>query len=365
MAPKKASTMAFTHPLSHMVPDKELFADDYVGRKIAGRTDEQILESALEYRMNVLIEGPTGSAKTSFIYSYAAKNGMAVVNVPCSQEVDVRSFIGGWQPRYGGGFQFVPGRLLLGAVHGNTIGYFDEVNAMHGRIATLVHGALDKRRRFTVEDGAGSGWCAECGHQNEAKLDSIATWVDEVKEEFRHLGQLPAESRSVVAQQIISNLAERHLKFPSMCAKCGKQLQSTEVACSSTFMVVAAYNEGYGDMRQLNEAFKNRFQFQIHFDYSPTVEKTLLDSPALAEIARLLREAVKTGDLTTPISTNSLIEFEMFSGDTKLGLPFAIENFVARFNKGEQKAVSEIIKQFQAQLSSELGQKIETNGGEK
>lgn len=352
-----------THPLAHMIPEQKLFGgDEYVGRVIAGKKDVDILKSALEYRMNVLIEGPTGSAKTSFVYAFAADTGMAVVNVPCSQEIDVRSFIGGWQPRYGGGFQFVPGRLLLGAVHGNTIGYFDEVNALHGRVATLVHGALDKRRRFTVEDAAGSGWCANCGHQNSARLESIATWANELNAELKHTSQISADGRQVVNQRLVDHYAERYLKFPKRCENCDVDLQSTEVVCASTFMVVAAYNEGYNDMRQLNEAFKNRFQFQLHFDYSTQIEDTLLDSNALLELAGKLRKSFEVGDITTPISTNMLIEFEQFAGDPNLGLGFAIENFIARFTKGEQPLVQEVFKHAAGTIREELIAAM-SNGG--
>ena len=53
------------------VPDGKFLAT-YIGRKIGTLTDFEVFDAALALKHNVLIEGPTGTGKTSAIMAYAA-----------------------------------------------------------------------------------------------------------------------------------------------------------------------------------------------------------------------------------------------------------------------------------------------------
>lgn len=142
------------HPLKHLVPDA-VFATDYVHRKIGGVSDFDIFDAAFEGKENVLIEGPTGAAKTSAVYAWAASRGLPVVNIACNGAVEPRQLVGGWVPQPDGTFRFVPGDLALVCLYGG-VAYWDEVNMMPGRVGAYAHGALDRRRQLTIMDATGS-----------------------------------------------------------------------------------------------------------------------------------------------------------------------------------------------------------------
>jgi len=148
MATKEAS------PLDSMIPPA-FYYDEYVSRQVGGIDDMTLLETAHNLKHNVLLSGPTGSAKTTLVYAYAHKMGMPVVNVACNGGIDVRQLIGGWQPTTDGSFQFVPGDLVLGIQHGAVI-LLNEVNFMPPKIAAVIYGLLDRRRTIYLPDAAGS-----------------------------------------------------------------------------------------------------------------------------------------------------------------------------------------------------------------
>ena len=142
------------HPLADLIPE-QFFFDDYIGREIAGVKDIDVLAAAHRMRHNVLLAGPTGAAKTSLVYAYAAQAGLPVVNIACNGGADPRQLLGGWVPKPDGGYQFQPGDLVLGVQHGAII-LLNEVNFMPPKIAAVLYGLLDKRRTVYLADAAGS-----------------------------------------------------------------------------------------------------------------------------------------------------------------------------------------------------------------
>lgn len=149
-------TIEQDHPLLNLVPDQH-FVESYVSRDLDGVPDLDAIAAAHRMRHNVLLFGPTGAAKTSFVYAYGAKIGMPVVNVACNGGVDVRQLIGGWQPKSDGGYHYVPGDLVLGVMHGAII-LLNEVNFMPPKIAAVIYGLLDRRRTIYLPDAAGSDY---------------------------------------------------------------------------------------------------------------------------------------------------------------------------------------------------------------
>lgn len=273
---KKTSEPQFdlsNHPLAAFVPGQS-YLDSYVGREFDGISDMAVLAACHAMRHNVLLEGPTGSAKTSFVYAYAASIGMPVVNVACNGGIDVRQLIGGWQPLPDGTFHFVPGDLVLGVQHGAII-LLNEVNFMPPKIAAVIYGLLDRRRTIYLPDAAGSS-------------------------------------------------------FP------------TQIKAHPSTLVCADYNPGYTGTKALNKAFKNRFAFKLIWDYDHAVEEQLMNSAVLLEIVEDLRRRVEAGDLTTPVSTNLALELEDLAYDDRVGLDFAIRNFVSAFEPDERPSVTEV-----------------------
>jgi len=68
-----------------------------------------------------------------------------------------------------------------------------------------------------------------------------------------------------------------------------------------------------------------------------------------------LRERVLTGELSTAIPTNSLMEFEAMATNGSLGYEFAAHNFTGRFSKLEQPVVSEVLAVYRLRIEIELG----------
>ena len=263
------------HPLADLVP-QDFFLDDYISRVLPGGiSDLDLIDSAREMKHNVLITGPTGSAKTTLVYAAAHRAGLPVVNVPCNGAAEPRQFIGGWTPQPNGDFDFVPGDLVKAVQHGGII-YLDEVNMLPPKIAAFLHGLLDRRRTLTIPEAKGSSF-------------------------------------------------------------------DTQIRAHSDCQVIGALNPSYHGTRPLNQAFRNRFAIKIDFPYLKEVEKELLVSGNLLNFADSLRLRFDVGDLTTPVSTNMLLEFEEFAHNDTLGFDFAVENFIGAFTNEEQAVVREVL----------------------
>jgi len=143
-----------SHPLSEKLPEP-YYLKDYVSRSVEGVADLDLLAAAHRLHKNVLLAGPTGSAKTSLVYAYGVRSGLPVINVACNGGADIRQLIGGWSPKPDGGYHFAPGELVLGAMHGAVI-LLNEINMLPPKIAAVVFGLLDRRRTIYLPDAAGS-----------------------------------------------------------------------------------------------------------------------------------------------------------------------------------------------------------------
>lgn len=283
---KNSNFSLANHPLAGFVPDRAKYFDTYVSREIHGVVDMDLIRIIHEQKHNLMLAGPTGAAKTSFVYAYAASIGMPVVNVACNGGVDVRQLIGGWTPQAGGGFDFSPGDLVLGVQHGAII-LLNELNFMPAKIAAVVFGLLDRRRTVYIPDARGSS-------------------------------------------------------FP------------TVVEAHPKTLIVADYNPGYQGTRPLNEALANRFAHKVSWGYEHDIEEALLNSAALLEMAEKLRGRIDNGDLTTPVPTNALIEFEVNCFAEGLSFQYAVGNFVARFQLDEQAVVREVITMYSDRIKADL-----------
>ena len=143
-----------THPLATRIPTGD-FAGEYINRKINGLDDVDVMKALMDGHDSVLIEGPTGSAKTSLVFAFATKEKLPVVTVACNGGIDVRALLGGWVPTGDGKFRYEAGDLATVVEHGGIL-YLDEVNFMPPKIAAVLYGLLDKRRTLYISEAAGS-----------------------------------------------------------------------------------------------------------------------------------------------------------------------------------------------------------------
>ena len=142
------------HPLSYSIPDSD-WHEHYINREIAGVQDLSVIASAHRLGHNLLLSGPTGSAKTSVTYAYASKVGLPVVNIPCNGAAEPSLFIGKWNKLPNGQFDFILGELALAVLHGGII-LLDEINFLKPNIGAYLHGLLDTRRTLVIPEAQGS-----------------------------------------------------------------------------------------------------------------------------------------------------------------------------------------------------------------
>lgn len=118
-------------------------------------------------------------------------------------------------------------------------------------------------------------------------------------------------------------------------------------------LFTASYNPDYEGTRPLNQAFRNRFAIQLHWPYLRKVEEQLVPFETLLDIADSLREASATGEITTPVSTNMLMEFTDMA--ETLGFSFAVTNFLSHFSDEERPAIQQVMVLNRERLLSEMG----------
>lgn len=117
-------------------------------------------------------------------------------------------------------------------------------------------------------------------------------------------------------------------------------------------LIVADMNPDYEGTRPLNKAFRNRFGLQLVWDYDDAVEKKLVSSANLLNLAKLIRSRAAAGEFDTPVSTNMLMEFEEIA--LSMGVSFAFSNFVNHFNSDERAAVRLVCDTLSADIESDL-----------
>jgi MoxR-like ATPase len=115
-------------------------------------------------------------------------------------------------------------------------------------------------------------------------------------------------------------------------------------------LIVADMNPEYEGTRPLNKAFRNRFEHQIFWDYDPVVEKQLVKSGKLLELAQNVR--ARRGEIDTPVSTNMLMEFENFA--RRVGIDYAVLNFSNHFHMDERETVRIIFDAASAELQDDF-----------
>jgi len=133
----------------------------------------------------------------------------------------------------------------------------------------------------------------------------------------------------------------------------GSDVETVMKAHENCF-IVATFNPDYEGTKPLNQAFRNRFAFQMEFDYDFDIEKELLNSPALLDLAFKLRQRKDIGDITTPIATNMLMEIEEFVDDDGLGFDFALVSFLNHFPVDERQIVREVLLVYAANIWTDL-----------
>jgi len=118
------------------------------------------------------------------------------------------------------------------------------------------------------------------------------------------------------------------------------------------FLVVATYNNGYRGSQKVNQAVLDRFKIKLMFDYDTTIEKQLIKSPTLLQLAEQMRADSIQGIYETPISLRLLLAFQELS--TEINYEFAVENFLMGFTVDERPSVKLLLEAHRYNLEQEL-----------
>lgn len=296
-ATKKVAASAKQHAVAQLatVPEYAYFTD-YISRTfLGGHSEFDIFDYAYANARNVLIEGPTGPGKTSASLAYAAKKKLSFYAIPTNIGIEPSQLFGKYIPGAGGGFVWQDGPVTDIIRNGGLL-LINEVNFLMDRVATVLFGLLDKRREIQLLD---------------------------------HKGEVVAAHRGGGKGKCWCTLA-------------------TKVCDSKRVLVVADMNPDYEGTRPLNKAFRNRFAIQLDWDYDENIERQLVKSGSLVDMASALRQEAAKGGFETPISTNMLQEFETIMTD--LGFDFATTNFVQHFGADERAAVLQVVKTYRQNI---------------
>lgn len=147
------STPKFGNKLAS-VPAKH-YLDTYINRKIGNVRDFDAFDKALKLKHNVLIEGPTGTGKTSAIMAYAAHKQMPFYSVSSSNGTEPTQLFGKFiVDEATGGFAWQDGPVTDIVRHGGIL-LINEINFIPERVLSVLFGLLDKRRKIELVDHKG------------------------------------------------------------------------------------------------------------------------------------------------------------------------------------------------------------------
>lgn len=138
------------------IPSKTKYLDPYINRTIHGKLDFDILDTAMLRKMNVKIEGPTGTGKTSLAMAWAAYRDLPFYSVSSSSGTEGSQLNGRIIPDENnpGGFIWQDGPITDIMRHGGVI-LLNEVTFLPERFTTHFFGMLDKRREVALLDHRG------------------------------------------------------------------------------------------------------------------------------------------------------------------------------------------------------------------
>jgi AAA domain (dynein-related subfamily) len=149
------------HRLEGLVPNPAI-AEGYVHRSFFGTADFELFDYAVEQVENIIMAGPTGSAKTTAARAYAASKGLPFVVVECNGAMDPGVVLGRTMidpetrvPHW------VDGDFTLVVRHGGVV-ILDEVNMAHPRVMAAFHQLLSVSRRISLPEAGETVLAAGC-----------------------------------------------------------------------------------------------------------------------------------------------------------------------------------------------------------
>ena len=117
-------------------------------------------------------------------------------------------------------------------------------------------------------------------------------------------------------------------------------------------LIIADMNAGYRGTHELSQAWNDRYGIKLEFPYDKAIELKVVGNRSLLNLADKLREQFDKEEITTPISTRSLVAF--VKNAKRFGIDFAITSFVNGFNKEERGGVRLACETFKENIADEM-----------
>jgi len=154
-----------------------------------------------------------------------------------------------------------------------------------------------------------------------------------------------------MANLVMSALEERHFTLT------GNNNEVVQVHPDT--LIVADMNPNYRGTTPLNEALNDRFAVSLTFNYDEEIERKIIPSASLLDLAQDLRNQALEGKYNAPVSTRALKTFCSIAKG--LSLDFAIETFISKFPAGEERASLRLLfETYRWNIASDLGVDAET-----
>ena len=130
------------------------------------------------------------------------------------------------------------------------------------------------------------------------------------------------------------------------------------ITAHPNLLLIGAYNAGYRGTRPLNEAFHDRFATKLVFEYDKKIEKQIIPSKSLLDLADKMRADSVTGLYETPISLRLLKNFVWHA--KSFNYEFAVHSFLNAFTEEERPSVKLLLEAYSSNISTELGASVDT-----
>lgn len=133
------------------------------------------------------------------------------------------------------------------------------------------------------------------------------------------------------------------------------------IKAHENFLLVADQNPNYRGTQLLNEAWKDRFEIKVRYNYDNDLEKKFIRSSSLLELAQGMRATSHRDEYAsdrgtifeTPVSPRILKTFEKLA--TGLSFEFASDVFINNFADEERPAVKMLLEGMSYNIKEELG----------
>lgn len=136
------------------VPEPK-WAEEYLNRKMFGKSDFELLDVIKEKRENLIIRGGAGSGKTMLMLAWASARGYRYYNVSSNVGLEPSHLFGMWIPtNQAGVFKWQDGPVTDLVRHGGVL-LLNEIDFMPERITTVLFGLLDARREIQLLENGG------------------------------------------------------------------------------------------------------------------------------------------------------------------------------------------------------------------